>query len=109
MDHKESSSDTQTKQKFTKPTYCYFTVRGGDYPKESCTFVPSLMSCTISGVTLGSVQPLTFDGLRHVTTIYRTYIIPALEVFGRRTFHAEFRKSRSYVSEVQMGVGGEHR
>jgi hypothetical protein len=85
-------------------------IRG--YPKESCTFVPSLRSCAISGVTLGSLQPHTFDGLRHVViTIYRTYTIPALKVFGRRTFDAEFRRSRSNVSKVQMGVGWgvEHR
>ena len=79
---------------------------GRNNHKESYTLVPSLMPCTISGVTLGSVQPHTFNGLRHaVITIYRTYTIPALKVFGRRTFHAEFRKSRSNVSKVQVGWG----
>jgi hypothetical protein len=65
------------------------------------------MSRTISGATLGSVRPQTFHGLRHVvSTIYRTYTIPALKVFAWRRFDAEIRKSRSNVSKVQMGVGG---
>jgi hypothetical protein len=106
--HKESSSDRQSKISQSRHIVTLHSEGGGGggYPKESCTFVPSLRSCTISGVTLGSLQPHTFDGLRHVVvTIYRTYTIPALKVFGRRTFHAEFRRGRSNVSKVQMGVG----
>ena len=58
-------------------------------------------------MTLGSVKPHIFDGLRHVViTIGRTFTIPALKVFGRRTLHAAFRESRSNVSKVQVGGGG---